>query len=104
MFALLLFQVGVFLYEKVFKGEVQDAGPVTDGPAAAWPPVVGPSATGQPAAGPTAAGRRPELFHFDPNTIGPDSLCLLGFSQKQAESIIKYRSKGNLPRYYAKNK
>jgi DNA uptake protein ComE-like DNA-binding protein len=56
--------------------------------------VVGPSAAGQPAAGPTAAGRRPELFHFDPNTIGPDSLCLLGFSQKQAESIIKYRSKG----------
>ena len=71
MFALLLFQVGVFLFEKVFRGERQDAGPSA-----------------------SAAGTQLELFRFDPNTICPDSLCLLGFSQKQAESIVKYRNKG----------
>lgn len=89
MFALLLFQVGVFLFEKVFKGVGEDAGTLAAGTLAA-----GPSVAGLSAANPSAAGRRPELFHFDPNTISPDSLSLLGFSQKQAESIIKYRSKG----------
>lgn len=34
------------------------------------------------------------LFSFDPNTITVDSLNMLGFSSKQAESIIKYRNKG----------
>ena len=70
MFALLLFQVGVFLFDKVFRGERQEAGPSA------------------------AARTQLELFQFDPNTICPDSLCLLGFSQKQAASIVKYRSKG----------
>ncbi len=35
-----------------------------------------------------------ELFSFNPNTITEDSLVLLGFSQRQASSIIKYRTKG----------
>ena len=74
MFALLLFQVGVFLFDKVFRGERQEAGPS--------------------AAPSTATGAKPALFQFDPNTICPDSLCLLGFSRKQAESIVKYRDKG----------
>lgn len=39
-------------------------------------------------------GYRQELFAFDPNTIGIDSLQLLGFSQKQALTIIHYREKG----------
>ena len=34
------------------------------------------------------------LFDFDPNTIGIDSLQLLGFSYKQAQTIIHYREKG----------
>lgn len=34
------------------------------------------------------------LFHFDPNSISKDSLCLLGFSPKQAESIDRYRKSG----------
>jgi DNA uptake protein ComE-like DNA-binding protein len=34
------------------------------------------------------------LFYFDPNTISHDSLLLLGFSHKQAASIINYRSHG----------
>ena len=39
--------------------------------------------------------RRPsELFAFDPNTISKDSLILLGFSPRQAQSIIKARSRG----------
>ena len=37
---------------------------------------------------------RSELFAFDPNTIGIDSLQLLGFSRKQALTIIHYREKG----------
>ncbi len=36
------------------------------------------------------------LFHFNPNTIGLDSLQLLGFSQKQAQSILNYRAKGGV--------
>ncbi len=35
-------------------------------------------------------------FKFNPNTISADSLCLLGFSDKQAASIIKYRQKGGI--------
>jgi DNA uptake protein ComE-like DNA-binding protein len=31
-----------------------------------------------------------------PNTISPDSLCLLGFSEKQALTIIHYREKGGI--------
>ena len=35
-----------------------------------------------------------ELFPFDPNTISLDSLQLLGFSERQAQSIIRARQKG----------
>jgi DNA uptake protein ComE-like DNA-binding protein len=34
------------------------------------------------------------LFPFDPNTISPDSLVLLGFSPKQANAIAAYREHG----------
>ncbi len=43
------------------------------------------------------AERRPrpvESFEFNPNTVSTDSLQRLGLSQKQAESIGKYRSRG----------
>ena len=43
-----------------------------------------------------AAGAR---FAFDPNTITGDSLQLLGFSARQAQSILKYRNKGGKFRY-----
>jgi DNA uptake protein ComE-like DNA-binding protein len=33
-------------------------------------------------------------FPFDPNTVAVDDLITLGFSEKQAESIEKYRAKG----------
>ena len=34
------------------------------------------------------------LFRFNPNTISTDSLMLLGFTEKQAQSIDAYRLKG----------
>jgi competence ComEA-like helix-hairpin-helix protein len=34
------------------------------------------------------------LFYFNPNIISADSLVLLGLSEKQAATIIKYREKG----------
>ena len=89
MFALLLFQVGVFVFEKVFKDDAQHPASPAQSPSAQGSPAPGP-----PVAGPSASGSQPELFQFDPNTIGPDSLCLLGFSEKQALSILKYREKG----------
>lgn len=38
--------------------------------------------------------RRYESFHFNPNTATLDELMRLGFSEKQANSIINYRDKG----------
>ena len=35
-----------------------------------------------------------ESFRFNPNTISVEDLCRLGFSQKQAQAIDNYRSKG----------
>ena len=51
---------------------------------------------GTPRGGGVAAGAR---FAFDPNTITGDSLQLLGFSARQAQSILKYRNKGGKFRY-----
>ena len=36
-----------------------------------------------------------ELFSFNPNTVTLDSLQMLGFTQKQAQSILNYRNKAN---------
>ena len=39
--------------------------------------------------------RRPvETFRFNPNTVSLDDLMRLGFSEKQAQSILNYRAKG----------
>ncbi|MBR3012855.1 MAG: helix-hairpin-helix domain-containing protein [Bacteroidales bacterium] len=38
--------------------------------------------------------RRVESFPFDPNTISLNDLMRLGFSEKQAQSIINYRESG----------
>jgi DNA uptake protein ComE-like DNA-binding protein len=41
------------------------------------------------------AARRPvETFRFNPNTVSLDDLMRLGFSEKQAQSILNYRAKG----------
>ena len=42
------------------------------------------------------AGSAPQRFRFNPNTITLDSLQLLGFSQRQAQTILNYRSKGGI--------
>lgn len=38
--------------------------------------------------------KKVESFRFDPNTVSHDDLCRLGFSSRQAHSIISYRQKG----------
>lgn len=38
------------------------------------------------------------LFEFDPNTIGYDSLKLLGFSKMQARQLLHYRAAGKIYR------
>lgn len=40
------------------------------------------------------ANRKVESFRFNPNTASHEDLQRLGFSEKQAQSIINYRSKG----------
>ena len=42
----------------------------------------------------TLPRRNVESFRFNPNTATEDALCRLGFSQKQARSIINYRENG----------
>lgn len=42
----------------------------------------------------TAAPRKVESFRFNPNTVSLEELVRLGFSEKQAQSILNYRSKG----------
>ena len=41
-----------------------------------------------------ASPRRVESFRFNPNTVPPEDLMRLGFSEKQAQSIVNYRAKG----------
>ncbi|MBR4822368.1 MAG: helix-hairpin-helix domain-containing protein [Bacteroidales bacterium] len=41
-----------------------------------------------------APGRKVESFRFNPNTVTLEELCRLGFSEKQAQSILNYREKG----------
>ena len=70
MLALLIFQVTIFVYEKSSQNEDSV--------------VVGSS---QPLV-------EDVPFVFNPNTITLDSLCMLGLSPRQAQTIINYRSKG----------
>ena len=41
-----------------------------------------------------ASPRRVETFRFNPNTVSAEDLMRLGFSEKQAQSIVNYREKG----------
>ena len=42
----------------------------------------------------TAPRRRVESFPFNPNTVSLEELVRLGFTEKQAQSILNYRDKG----------
>ena len=84
---LFLFQVVTFVVQKVRErqvGQVVERVPVEQNDAG------GGADPGLGASVPVGS----KLFTFNPNTITQDSLQLLGFSQKQAASIIKYRTKG----------
>lgn len=48
----------------------------------------------------SAKSKRDTLFVFDPNEIDSASLVLLGFSPRQAKSIVNYRNKGG--KFYSK--
>ena len=41
-----------------------------------------------------ASQRKKESFRFNPNTVSLEELCRLGFTEKQAQSILNYREKG----------
>lgn len=100
---LLLFQIGVFVVEKVSFAE--DAGvlasevTVSDSLQSSSAESVVPKHSGDNTGAREIRKKSPakvvlEPFEFDPNTIPEDSLVHLGFSPKQAQSILKYRSKG----------
>lgn len=79
--ALFIFQVTVFVIDKVFSEDTASLAVASDDSM----PAVGKSMDD---------AHKEELFEFDPNTITPDSLCMLGLSPRQAQTIINYRSKG----------
>ena len=79
---LFLFQVVTFVVQKVWMRQVAAVAEAGAGGGA-----------GISGVGPTVAVGS-KTFPFNPNTITEDSLQMLGFSQRQAASIIKYRTKG----------
>ena len=90
---LFVFQVTAFVVQKIRiaaleRDGVEDvaAGGVLGGTSAEF-------AAGS-AAGGISVSAAGELFPFNPNDISLDSLQLLGFSRKQAQTIINYRGKG----------
>ena len=84
---LFLFQVVTFVVQKVRMRQVEERVPVAESDGGAG------GASGISGAGPSVAVGS-KTFPFNPNTITEDSLQMLGFSQRQAASIIKYRTKG----------
>ena len=81
---LFLFQVVTFVVQKV---RMRQVAAVADADAGA-----GGGAGISGAGSSVAVGSK--TFPFNPNTITEDSLQMLGFTQRQAASIIKYRTKG----------
>ena len=79
---LFLFQVVTFVVQKVRMWQVEAIAEAGAGGGA-----------GISGAGPSVAVGS-KTFPFNPNTITEDSLQMLEFSQQQAASIIKYRTKG----------
>jgi DNA uptake protein ComE-like DNA-binding protein len=97
---LFLFQVVTFVVQKVRMRQVAErvhseeavAGQDAGGEPVAGPGTGGPERIASGSGNSTPVGK--QAFPFNPNTITQDSLQLLGFSQRQAASIIKYRTKG----------
>lgn len=111
---LFVFQVVTFIWHKVnavrMEGEVAVKGDSvevgsgfadTGGAGASGSSIVadGASVSAAGVVMPVKSGRgsrfsKGERFPFNPNSISADSLQLMGFSAKQAQSILRYRSKG----------
>ena len=102
---LFLFQVVTFVVQKVRMRQVEDvaegvaggggaSGAVAEAGAGggAGTPAGVSGQSGTPVSGEASVGN--SAFPFNPNTITQDSLQILGFSRRQAASIIKYRTKG----------
>ncbi|MBO5920240.1 MAG: helix-hairpin-helix domain-containing protein [Bacteroidales bacterium] len=89
---LFLFQVVTFVVQKVRMRQVAERVPVAESDGGAG------GASGISGAGSSVAVGS-KTFPFNPNTITEDSLQLLGLSERQAASIIKYRTKGGKFRY-----
>ncbi len=83
---LFLFQVVTFVVQKVRMRQAEAVAEAGAGGAAG-------GGAGISGAGPSVAVGS-KTFPFNPNTITEDSLQMLGFSQRQAASIIKYRTRG----------
>ncbi|MBR4087678.1 MAG: helix-hairpin-helix domain-containing protein [Bacteroidales bacterium] len=95
---LFVFQVVTFVWQKVRVAGAPGVSGSAEVSGGGWTDRVAgaPRAAGGAGDGGVAAGAR---FAFDPNTITGDSLQLLGFSARQAQSILKYRNKGGKFRY-----
>lgn len=75
--ALLLFQIGTFIYERCFR-----------------PAPAGRESAAERLGKPPERRLPAERFLFDPNTISQEDLCRLGLTARQAQSIARYRDKG----------
>jgi len=118
VFLVLGFQIAVFVIKVVERPAlVRDTPPAPAGPAPDDLPAVPSPETGRtpletgraaagrsprtalggyarPASRPAARPRHYESFPFDPNTVSLPDLVRLGLSERQAETIENYRSKG----------
>ncbi len=98
---LFVFQVTAFVVQKIRiaaleRDGVEDvaAGGVLGGNSAEFAAGSAAGFSAGSAAGGISVSAAGELFPFNPNDISLDSLQLLGFSRKQAQTIINYRGKG----------
>lgn len=90
---LLLFQAGTFIWEKWIRPA--PAGHYEAEPAGKDPGKYG-KASPERISGAKPSRPPAERFPFDPNTISLEDLCRLGFTSRQAQTILNYRSKGGV--------
>lgn len=101
--ALLIFQIGTFIWKTVeerTEQELEAESGIMEGGDSRERNNVGNKDT-QPGNSRDKSSRnrkndryKTQMFLFNPNTIPLDSLVLLGFSPKQAQTILNYRNKG----------
>lgn len=100
VFLIITYQTAVFLHKTAMAAAASS--PVQPQPQSQLQPQSQPQSQLQPQSQPEgqtyrrrcATGHRYESFRFNPNTVSPEDLERLGFSPKQAQSIINYREAG----------